>query len=180
MIYPIQLFGNKLPAVIHKITCKLHNDLGKIRIGNRRRTLADDHHSAAKVLHTVACLVQKLKIIKYGRVFLLAEGDGNGSQKHLSFNFSVICSELFKQHTLVRGVLVDYQELFALLDQYIGFERFTDNSVRLRFGFNFFNLGSRLFRFRFGNGFFNRFDNGRLSRLNRLENRNKVGFFIFF
>ena len=77
-------------------------------------------------------------------------------------------------------MLVDYQELFALLDQYIGFERFTDNSVRLGFGFNFFNLGSRLFRFHFGNDFFNRFDNGRLSLLNRLENGNKVGFFIFF
>ena len=94
----------------------------------------------------VAGLFEKVEIVENRRVFLFAEGDGHGSEKHLSFDTVTVRFEFFKEHTLVCGMLVNYQELFALLDKYVGFERFADNPIRFNLGLNLFN--NRLNRFR--------------------------------
>ena len=132
-------------------------DVGAVEIERRR---ADEHRAAAEVLDVEPGVGKDLQVGKHRRILVLVERHRHRREQRLCARFPLPAAELFVEQALVRGVLVDKHQRFAvILQDDVGVERLADHPVyrrrrdrlrcfrrgrRLRYGFFCFRHNNRL------------------------------------
>ena len=109
---------------------------------------AQEDGAVTEVLDAEAAALKERGVFQCGRGFLARQSGRDGRKERLGHDRRGLLAELFKQNALVRGMLVDENEVFVLLDEEIGVQRFADHAPWLLLD------GKRLLNGRFGRGVF--------------------------